>query len=111
MPDGAGRRWTVTPRQLFTLGENPGGEPSRATRIAGMQRTRRPLGRVLAAILLTIVTGGWYLVGRHRRREPAGSGRRRDDGGGLAGVREPRRPLPRDLTGAAAAVPAEDVPA
>jgi hypothetical protein len=76
-----------------------------------MERTRKPGGRVLIAILLTVLTGGLYLVARRRSRVPAGSGRWHEDGGGLAGVREPRRPLPRDLVGAAAAVPAEDAPA
>lgn len=70
-----------------------------------MRRTRK--GRVLVTILATAATGGLYLLFRRRRRVPAGTGRRRDDGGGLAGVREPRRPLPRDLVGAAAATPAE----
>jgi len=41
------------------------------------------------------------------RRERAGAGRRPDDDGGLAGVREPRRPVPPVLSGAAAAQPDE----
>lgn len=41
------------------------------------------------------------------RRQPAGAGRRPEDGGGLAGVREPRRPVPPVLSGAAAADPQE----
>lgn len=66
---------------------------------------------MLAVIAITVLTGGLYLlVLARRRRVPAGTGRWRDDGGGLAGVREPRRPLPRDLVGAAAAVPAEHLP-
>lgn len=57
----------------------------------------------MVAVVLTVVTGGLYLLYRKYRRAPAGSGRWRDDGGGLAGVREPRHPLPRDFVGAAEA--------
>ncbi|HET8590418.1 MAG TPA: hypothetical protein VFM01_12365 [Nakamurella sp.] len=68
-----------------------------------MERSRP--GR-LAAVLLIIVTGGLALLLRRRRgRRVAAGGRGPDDGGGLAGVREPRRPLPKDLVGAAAATP------
>lgn len=44
-----------------------------------------------------------------RRRRAAGSGpnRRGDGGGGLAGDREPRRPLPPVLTSAGAPHPAD----
>lgn len=70
-----------------------------------MERKRRSVARVLATIVVTVATGGLYLLVRRRRRVPAGTGRWRDDGGGLAGVREPRRPLPKDLVGAAAAEP------
>ncbi len=38
-----------------------------------------------------------------RRRRKATAGPRNSDGGGLAGVREPRRPLPTTLTSAGAA--------
>jgi len=58
------------------------------------------------AVLATVATGGLLYLLRRRRRVPAGGGRGPDDGGGLAGVREPRRPLPRDLVDAAAATPA-----
>ena len=73
-----------------------------------MERTRnRPVRRLLAA-LATVATGGLFYLLRRRRRVRAGAaGRGPDDGGGLAGVREPRRPLPRDLIGAAAAPPSE----
>lgn len=37
-----------------------------------------------------------------RRRRRAAAGPRNGDGGGLAGVREPRRPLPTTLTSAGA---------
>jgi hypothetical protein len=76
-----------------------------------MERTRRSIGRLVATIAVTVVTGGLYLLVRHHRRQPAGAGRWRDEGGGPAGVREPRRPLPRDLVGAAAAVPADGLQA
>jgi hypothetical protein len=71
-----------------------------------MERARPRAGRRLLAVLATVATGGLYLLLRRRRRVAAGrTGRGPDDGGGLAGVREPRRPLPTTLVGAAAATP------
>ena len=71
-----------------------------------MKRTRARAGRRLLAVLATVATGGLYYLLRRRRRVVAGrSGRGPDDGGGLAGVREPRRPLPTTLVGAGAATP------
>lgn len=61
-------------------------------------------GVVTRSVALVAVIGGSLLFWRSRR--PAGSGGRPgDDGGGLAGVREPRRPVPPTLVDAAAAVP------
>lgn len=77
----------------------------RATLIV-MERTRR---NPVVTVLAVLATGGVLLLIRRARRHRvgAGSSRRGDDGGGLAGVREPRRPLPKDLVGAAAAEPGE----
>lgn len=63
------------------------------------------MNRVLAAI------GGAALAVlgalRLRRRRKAAAGPRNSDGGGLAGVREPRRPLPTTLSSAGAGHPGD----
>jgi hypothetical protein len=58
-------------------------------------------------VLAVIGTAGLILLVRRRRRRPVVPGRRGEDGGGTAGVREPRRPLPTTLVGAAAAEPGD----
>jgi hypothetical protein len=65
--------------------------------------TKSAIGKAVAGLAAV----GGFLAFWRWRRQPAGAGRRPDDGGGLAGVREPRRPLPPVLRGAAAADPQE----
>ena len=65
-------------------------------------------GSITRALAKVAVAAGALggLVLFWRRRRPAGSGSgRRDGGGGLAGVREPRRPVPPTLVDAVAAHP------
>lgn len=61
--------------------------------------------KVLAAIggAALAVLGAFGL----RRRRRAATGPRNGDGGGLAGVREPRRPLPTTLSSAGAGHPGD----
>jgi len=59
---------------------------------------------VTRSVALIVAVGGSLLFWRSRRSAGA-AGRRRGDGGGLAGVREPRRPVPPTLVDAGAAVP------
>lgn len=63
----------------------------------------------LLPVLAVVATGGLILVVRRRRRARLMfAGPYGEDGGETAGVREPRRPLPTTLVGAAAADPAAD---
>jgi len=63
------------------------------------------MGRTVTRMLAAAAALGGLLLFWRKRRKPAGAGGRgRDDDGGLAGVREPRRPLPPTLVDAGAAV-------
>ncbi len=62
----------------------------------------------VATRLARFAAAGAALVGLGifaRRRAAGPASRRPDDDGGLAGVREPRRPIPPTLVDAGAAVP------
>jgi hypothetical protein len=76
---------------------------------AGVSRTHAvDMNRRVVGALAVVATGGLIIVVRRRRgRRLVASGGWREDGGGTAGVREPRRPLPTTLVGAAAADPGE----
>jgi hypothetical protein len=63
--------------------------------------------KVIKRVAAGLAAVGAALAFWRWRRAPAGAGRRPDDGGGLAGVREPRRPVPPVLSGAVAGQPDE----
>jgi hypothetical protein len=66
--------------------------------------TKGTMSRLVAA---AAAVGGLLLFWRSRRRRASTGGRGRGDDGGLAGVREPRRPVPPTLVDAGAAVPTD----
>lgn len=72
--------------------------------LTGMAKQRSKV-RIILSALAAVLTGGLALVRRHRR-QIAGGGPP-EGGGGLAGVREPRRPIPPTLTTVGAPTPAE----
>jgi hypothetical protein len=63
------------------------------------------LKRVLTGSAAVLAALGGLLLFNRSRRSAGSGGRGPDHGGGLAGVREPRRPVPPTLVDAAAAVP------
>ena len=73
--------------------------------MAGMGTADGTSRRTRLAAVLTPVVVVLTLLGLARRRTRAGG--RPGDGDATAGVREPRRPLPTSLVGAAAADPAD----
>jgi hypothetical protein len=68
---------------------------------SGQMTVKRTVPKVVAVVA---AMGGLLLFFRSRRKPAGGGGRGRDDDGGLAGVREPRRPLPPTLVDTGAAV-------
>ena len=62
-------------------------------------------GAVAKLVAAAAAVGGLLLFFMYHRKPAGSGGRGRDEGGGLAGVREPRRPLPPTLVDAGVATP------